>query len=450
MSSTDNETQPAKQRFETLAIHAGQQPDPTTHARAVPIFQTATYVLGDAARRDAIMSLAEPGHLYTRVSNPTNDVFEQRMAALEGGVGALATASGQAAHLIVAATLCEAGTNIVSTSCLYGGTYNLFKVTLPRLGIEVRFVDGDSAEEMGARIDAQTRAVFVESIGNPKYNVPDFAAIAAVAHRHGVPLVVDNTFGMGGYLVRPIEHGADIVTHSATKWINGHGTTIGGVVVDAGSFPWNNGRFPAFTEPAPGYDAMRFWDAFGPDGSGRPNLAFLLRARLEAMRDLGPCATPFASWLFLQGLETLPLRAERHNENALKLARWLAEHPAVAWVSYPGLEDHPHHALARQYLRGGFGGVLSFGLRGGCAAGDAFVSALRLASHLANVGDAKTLVIQPAATTHKQLSAAEQAAAGVGPDAVRVSVGLEHIDDITADFCAALAAAVGVAAGPVA
>ncbi|KAJ1729897.1 hypothetical protein LPJ61_003298 [Coemansia biformis] len=450
MPPSDSEQQPAghqlpaKLRFETLAIHAGQQPDAATHARAVPIYQTATYVLGDAKRRDAIMNFDEPGHLYTRVSNPTNGVFEERMAALEGGVGALATASGQAAQFIVAATLFEAGTNIVSSSCLYGGTYNLFKVTLPRLGIDVRFIDGDGADDIGALIDDGTRAVFIESIGNPKYNVPDIRAIADVAHQHGVPLVVDNTFGMGGYLVRPIEHGADIVTHSATKWINGHGTTIGGVVVDAGTFPWNNGRFPGFTEPAPGYHGMRFWDAFGPDGPRGANLAFLFRARLEPMRDLGPCATPFASWLFLQGLETLPLRAERHNANALALARWLARHPAVAWVAYPGLEDHPSHARARQYLRGGFGGVLSFGVRGGAAAGDAFVSALRLTSHLANVGDAKTLAIQPAATTHNQLSAAEQAAAGVAPDLVRVSVGLEHIDDITADFDAALAAAQGL------
>ncbi|KAJ2387831.1 hypothetical protein H4S02_003171 [Coemansia sp. RSA 2611] len=427
-----------KHRFETLALHSGQQPDPVTKARAVPIYQTATYVFDSIKHRDDIVGFKDPGFIYTRVGDPTAAVFEQRMAALEGGVGAIATSSGQAAQFLAIATMCEAGTNIISTTYLYGGTYNQFKVMLPRFGIEVKFTKADSAEEIESLIDDKTRAVYIESIGNPKYNVPDIRAIADVAHKHGVPLVVDNTFGMGGYLVRPIEHGADIVTHSATKWINGHGTTVGGVVIDAGTFPWNNGRFPSFTEPSDGYHGLKFWDTFGPDGPFGANVAFLFRARVEVMRDLGPCATPFASWLFVQGLETLPLRAERHNSNALALATWLAQHPAVAWVSYPGLEDHPYHENAKKYLGGGFGGVLSFGVRGGIAAGNVFISSLKLTSHLANVGDAKTLAIQPAATTHQQLTDEEQAASGVTPDLIRVSVGLEHIEDIKADFAAAL------------
>ncbi|KAJ2160260.1 hypothetical protein GGF46_002371 [Coemansia sp. RSA 552] len=429
---------PAKLRFETLALHAGQKPDPTTNARALPIYQTSSFVFDNAEHGANLFGLKELGNIYSRLGNPTNDAFEQRMAALEGGVGALATASGQAAQFVVAATLCEPGSNIVSTSYLYGGTYNQFKVAFPRLGIDVRFASGDSAEEIEGLIDDKTRAVYIETIGNPKYNVPDIRAIADAAHRQGVPLVVDNTFGMGGFLARPIEHGADIVTHSATKWINGHGTTIGGVVVDAGTFPWNNGRFPVFTEPSDGYHGLRFWDTFGPDGPFKANVAFIFRARVEVMRDLGPCATPFASWLFVQGLETLPLRAERHNSNALALAQWLADHPAVSWVSYPGLKDHPYHENAKKHLRGGFGGVLSFGVRGGIAAGNTLISSLKLVSHLANVGDAKTLAIQPAATTHQQLSDAEQLASGVTPDLIRVSVGLEHIDDIKADFDAAL------------
>ncbi|KAJ2557915.1 hypothetical protein GGH12_006053 [Coemansia sp. RSA 1822] len=435
--SSENQ-QPPKHRFETLALHAGQSPDSATNARAVPIYQTSSFVFNDAEHGANLFALKELGNIYSRLGNPTNDVFEQRMAALEGGVGALATSSGQAAQFVVAATLCEAGSNIVSTAYLYGGTYNQFKVAFPRLGIDVKFASGDSVEEIDSLIDDKTRAVYIESIGNPKYNVADIRAIADVAHKHGVPLVVDNTFGMGGYLIRPIEHGADIVTHSATKWINGHGTTIGGVVIDAGTFPWNNGRFPSFTEPSDGYHGLKFWDTFGPEGPFGANLAFLFRARVETMRDLGPCTTPFASWLFIQGLETLPLRAERHNSNAMALAQWLVQHPAVAWVSYPGLETHPYHANAKKYLSGGFGGVLSFGVKGGIAAGNTFISSLKLTSHLANVGDAKTLAIQPAATTHQQLSSEEQVASGVTPDLIRVSVGLEHIDDIKHDFDAAL------------
>ncbi|KAJ2840149.1 hypothetical protein J3B01_000109 [Coemansia erecta] len=438
MKPDENPQQPPKHRFETLALHAGQQPDPVTKARAVPIYQTATYVFDSIEQRDNIVDFKEQGYIYSRIGDPTSNVFEQRMAALEGGIGAIATSSGQAAQLLAMATLCETETNIISTTYLYGGTYNQFKVMFPRFGINVKFTSGDNIEEIEALIDEKTRAVYIESIGNPKYSVADIRAIADVAHKHGVPLVVDNTFGMGGYLIRPIEHGADIVTHSATKWINGHGTTIGGVVIDAGTFPWNNGRFPSFTEPSDGYHGLKFWDTFGPEGPFGANLAFLFRARVETMRDLGPCTTPFASWLFLQGLETLPLRAERHNSNTLALAQWLVQHPAVAWVSYPGLESHPYHANAKKYLSGGFGGVLSFGVKGGIAAGNTFISSLKLTSHLANVGDAKTLAIQPAATTHQQLSSEEQVASGVTPDLIRVSVGLEHIDDIKHDFDAAL------------
>ncbi|KAJ2615922.1 hypothetical protein H4S08_001035 [Coemansia sp. RSA 1365] len=433
--------QPSNFRFETLALHAGHQPDTATNARAVPIYQTSSFVFNDATHGANLFALKELGNIYSRIGNPTTDVFEQRIAALEGGVGALATSSGQAAQFVVAATLCEPGSNIVSTSFLYGGTYNQFKIAFPRLGIDVKFAHGDDPANIGSLIDDKTRAVYIESIGNPKYNVPDIRAIADVAHSHGVPLVVDNTFGMGGYLVRPIEHGADIVTHSATKWINGHGTALGGVVVDAGSFPWNNGRFPGFTEPSDGYHGLKFWETFGPDSSFGANLAFLFRARVEVMRDLGPCTTPFSSWLFVQGLETLPLRAERHNSNTLELARWLSQHPAVTWVAYPGLEDHPYHERAKKYLTRGFGGVLSFGVSGGVKAGSTFISSLKLASHLANVGDAKTLVIQPAVTTHQQLTSEEQLLSGVTPDLIRVSVGLEHIEDIKNDFNAALEAA---------
>ncbi|KAJ1891692.1 hypothetical protein LPJ81_005695 [Coemansia sp. IMI 209127] len=440
MSSPDNKHPAKTYRFETLALHAGQTPDAASNSRAVPIYQTSSFVFNNAEHGANLFALKELGNIYSRIGNPTNDVFEQRIAALEGGVGALATSSGQAAQFVVAATLCEAGSNIVSTSYLYGGTYNQFKVAFPRLGIDVKFASSDSTDEIESLIDEKTRAVYIESIGNPKYNVPDIRKIADVAHKHGVPLVVDNTFGMGGYLIRPIEHGADIVTHSATKWINGHGTTIGGVVVDAGTFPWNNGRFPSFTDPSEGYHGLKFWDTFGPDGPFGANVAFLFRARIEIMRDLGPCSTPFASWLFVQGLETLPLRGERHCTNALSVAQWLAQHPSVTWVSYPGLEEHPYHENAKKYLRNGFGGVLSFGVKGGISAGNKFVSSLKLASHLANVGDAKTLVIQPAATTHQQLSSEEQIASGVTPDLIRVSVGLENIDDIKEDFAAALAA----------
>lgn len=423
-------------RFETLQIHAGQEPAPGTNARAVPIYQTTSYTFQDSDHGARLFALQEFGNIYTRIMNPTSDVFEKRIAALEGGVAALAVASGQAAQFLAIQTIAQAGDNIVSTSNLYGGTYNQFKVTLPRLGIGVKFVDGDDPEAFRRAIDANTKALYVESIGNPRFNVPDFEAIAAVAHNNGIPLIVDNTFGAGGYLVRPIEHGADIVVASATKWIGGHGTSIGGVLIDSGKFDWGNGKFPLFTEPAPGYHGLDFWKVFGKDGPFG-NIAFIIRARVEGLRDLGASLSPFNSFLFLQGLETLSLRVQRHVDNALELATWLENHPAVSWVSYPGLSSHPSHALAKRYLRHGFGAVLTFGIEGGSEAGRRFIDSVQLASHLANVGDAKTLVIHPASTTHQQLTAEEQVASGVTPDLIRVSVGIEHIDDIKADFEAA-------------
>jgi O-acetylhomoserine (thiol)-lyase len=425
--------------FETLQLHAGQQPDPATKARAVPIYATTSFTFDDAEHGANLFALKAFGNIYTRIMNPTTDVFEQRMAALEGGVAALATSSGQAAQFIALTTLAQTGDNLVSASYLYGGTYNQFKVTFPRLGIDVRFADGDDPDSIEALIDDRTKAVYVETIGNPRFNIPDFERISAIAKRHGVPLVVDNTFGAAGYLFRPIEHGADIVVHSATKWIGGHGTTIGGVIVDAGTFPWDNGRFPIFTEPSPAYHGLNFWEAFGPDGVLGVNVAFIIRTRVEGLRDIGACQNPFGSFLLLQGLETLSLRVERSCENALALARWLKEQPQVDWVSYPGLEDHPYHDRAKAYLRNGFGAVLAFGIHGGVEAGQSFVESVKLASHLANVGDAKTLVIHPASTTHQQLAAEEQLATGVTPDLVRVSAGIEHIDDIKADFAQALA-----------
>ncbi len=423
--------------FETLQLHAGQEPDPATGARAVPIYQTTSYVFRDADHGARLFALEEFGNIYTRIMNPTTDVFEKRVAALEGGVAALATASGQAAQFLALQTLAEVGDNIVSTSYLYGGTYNQFKVTLPRLGIDVRIVEGDDVRDLEAAIDDRTKAVYVESIGNPGFNVPDLEAIAQAAHARGVPLVVDNTFGAAGYLCRPIEHGADIVVASATKWIGGHGNSIGGVIVDSGNFDWRSGRFPSFTEPAPGYHGLRFAEVFGPDGPFG-NIAFIIRARVEGLRDLGPALSPFNAHLLLLGLETLSLRVQRHVDNALELARWLQAHPAVAWVNYPGLPEHPYHERARRYLRHGFGSVLTFGVSGGAEAARRFIDAVELASHLANVGDAKTLVIHPASTTHQQLTAEEQRTAGVTEELVRVSVGIEHVDDIKADFDRAL------------
>lgn len=424
--------------FETLQLHAGQVPDSATNARAVPIYQTTSYVFDDAEHAADLFALKQAGNIYTRIMNPTTEVFEKRIAALEGGVAALATSSGQAAQFLAISTIVQAGENIVATSLLYGGTYNQFKVAFPRLGIDVRFVDGDNPDDFKKQIDSRTKAIYIESLGNPKLNVPDFEAIARMAHDHGLPLIVDNTFGAGGYLVKPIEHGADIVTASATKWIGGHGTSIGGVIIDSGRFNWGNGKFPVFTEPSPGYHGLKFWEIFGPE-SDFGNIAFIVRARVEGLRDIGPALSPFNSFLFLQGLETLSLRVERHCQNGMALASWLNRHPKVDWVWYPGLPSHPYHETAKKYFRPGmFGSMLSFGIKGGSEAGKKFINSVTLCSLLANVGDAKTLVIHPASTTHQQLSESEQKSSGVSPDQVRVSVGIEHIDDIIADFEQAL------------
>jgi len=422
-------------KFETLQLHAGQEPDPTTGSRAVPIYQTTSYQFSDTEHAATLFALKDFGNIYTRIMNPTTDVFEKRIAALEGGAAAVATSSGQAAQFLAVITLAQAGDNIVSTPNLYGGTYNQFKVTLPRLGINVKFVDEhDSPESFEAAIDENTKAIYLESIGNPRGNVPDFEGISAVAKKHGIALVVDNTFGAAGAIARPIEHGANVVVQSATKWIGGHGTSIGGVIVDAGNFNWGNGNYPLFTDPSPAYHGLNFWEVFGDQGPFG-NIAFAIRARVEGLRDVGPAISPFNSFLLLQGLETLSLRAERHTENAQKLAEWLSTNDAVSWVNYTGLPDHSHHENGKKYLQNGrFGAVLTFGVEGGFDAARTFIESVELASHLANVGDAKTLVIHPASTTHQQLSEEEQAASGVKEDLIRVSVGIEHIDDIIGDF----------------
>ncbi|MCJ1347437.1 Homocysteine synthase [Peltigera leucophlebia] len=420
---------PSHLRFETLQLHAGQEPDPATNSRAVPIYATTSFVFNDSAHGARLFGLKEFGNIYSRIMNPTVDVFEKRISALEGGVAAVAASSGQSAQFMAFAALAHAGDNIVSTSNLYGGTYNQLKVFLPRLGITTKFVKGDDPKEFEKLIDDKTKAVYIESIGNPKYNIPDFEKIVEIAHAQGVPVVVDNTFGAGGYFVRPIEHGADIVVHSATKWIGGHGTTIGGVVVDSGKFDWgkNAKRFPQFNDPSEGYHGLKFWDTFGP-------IAFIIRVRVEILRDLGSALNPFAAQQLILGLETLSLRCERHASNALKLAQWLEKHENVAWVSYPGLESHPSHELAKKYLHRGYGGVLSFGVKGGSAAGSQVVDGFKLISNLANVGDSKTLAIHPWLTTHEQLSDEEKLNSGVTEDLIRISVGTEHIDDIIADF----------------
>lgn len=422
-------------KFETLQLHAGQEPDPATGSRAVPIYQTTSYQFQDTEHAATLFALKDFGNIYTRIMNPTTDVFEKRIAALEGGAAAVATASGQAAQFLAITTLAQNGDNIVSTPNLYGGTYNQFKVTLPRLGINVKFVDeNDSPEAFEAAIDENTKAIYVESIGNPRGNVPDFEGISSVAQKHGIALVVDNTFGAAGAIARPIDHGANVVVQSATKWIGGHGTSIGGVIVDAGNFNWGNGNYPLFTTPSPSYHGLNFWEVFGDQGPFG-NIAFAIRARVEGLRDVGPAQSPFNSFLLLQGLETLSLRAERHAENALKLAQWLKEHEAVSWVNYTGLPDHPHHENGKKYLREGrFGAVLTFGVNGGYDAARNFINSVELASHLANVGDAKTLVIHPSSTTHQQLTEEEQKSSGVKEDLIRVSVGIEHIDDIIGDF----------------
>ncbi|KAH2566598.1 hypothetical protein KXV42_000916 [Aspergillus fumigatus] len=415
--------------FETLQLHAGHEPDSATNSRAVPIYATSSYTFNDSAHGARLFGLKEFGNIYSRIMNPTVDVFEKRIAALEGGVAAVAASSGQAAQFMAIAALAHAGDNIVATSNLYGGTYNQLKVFLPRLGITTKFVQGDRPEDIAAAIDDRTKAVYVETIGNPRYNVPDFEAIAKVAHEKGVPFVVDNTFGAGGYFFRPIDHGADIVVHSATKWIGGHGTTIGGVVVDSGKFDWGKhaDRFPQFTEPSEGYHGLNFWETFG-------SITFAIRVRVEILRDLGSTLNPFAAQQLLLGLETLSLRAERHASNAIALATWLQKNEHVSWVSYPGLESHPSHEIAKRYLKRGFGGVLSFGVKGGAAAGAQVVDNFKLISNLANVGDSKTLAIHPWSTTHEQLTEQERLDSGVTEDAIRISVGTEHIDDIIADF----------------
>ncbi len=425
-------------RFETLQLHAGQEADPTTGSRAVPIYQTTSYNFKSAEHGANLFALKEFGNIYTRLMNPTNDVLEKRLAALEGGVAALAVSSGQAAQFIALNNILQAGDNFVSTSFLYGGTYNQFKVAFKRLGIEARFAQGDKVEAFEKLIDDKTKAIYLETIGNPGFNIPDFDAIAALAQKYDLPLVVDNTFGAGGYLFRPIEHGAAVVVASTTKWIGGHGTSIGGIIVDAGKYDFGNGKFPQFTEPSEGYHGLVFNDVFGKSGPFG-NIAFIIRARVEGLRDFGPAPSPFNSFLHLQGLETLSLRVQRHVDNALALAQWLEAHPKVGKVNYAGLESSPYHALAKKYLRNGFGGVLSFEVKEGRQAAENFVNALQLTSHVANVGDAKTLIIHPASTTHQQLSDAEQVSAGVHPASLRVSVGIEHIEDIKDDFIQAFA-----------
>ena len=435
----------SKLHFETLQLHAGQEEvEGTTRSRAVPIYQTSSYTFKDSEHGANLFALKEFGNIYSRIMNPTNDVFEKRIAALEGGVAALAVGSGQAAQFIALNNILEAGDNFVSSSNLYGGTYNQFKVAFKRLGIEVRFTESEDVESYEKLIDEHTKAIYCETIGNPSFVVPDFERIAALARKHDLPLIVDNTFGAAGYLFRPLEHGASVVVASATKWIGGHGTSIGGVIVDGGNYNWGNGKFRQFTEPSDGYHGLVFWDVFGTNGPFG-NIAFIIRARVEGLRDFGPALSPFNSFLLLQGLETLSLRVERTVENAQALAEWLEQHPAVEWVTYPGLKSHPAHAQAKKYLRNGFGGVLSFSLKGSKDNATRFVDNLKLVSHLANVGDSKTLIIQPSATTHQQLSEAEQRAAGVVPTLLRVSVGIEHIDDIKADFEQAFAK-VGAAA----
>lgn len=426
-------------RFETLQLHAGQEEvEGTTRSRAVPIYQTTSYTFKDSEHGANLFALKEFGNIYTRIMNPTTDVFEKRIAALEGGVAALAVSSGQAAQFIALNNILQAGDNFVTSSNLYGGTYNQFKVSFKRLGVEARFTDGETAEAYERLIDENTRAIYLETIGNPSFNIPDFEAIAKIAQKYDLPLIVDNTFGAAGYLFRPIEHGANIVVQSATKWIGGHGTSIGGVIVDGGNYNWGNGKFPQFTEPAEGYHGLVFWDVFGTDGPFG-NIAFIIRARVEGLRDWGPAISPFNSFLLLQGLETLSLRVQRAVDNALLLAKWLESHPQVEYVNYPGLESSPYHALAGKYLRNGYGAVLSFTVKGSKEQATALVDNLHLVSHLANVGDSKTLIIQPSATTHQQLSDEEQHKAGVTPTLLRVSVGIEHIEDIKADFAQAFA-----------
>ncbi len=431
--SEQNDNQPERELgFNTRCLHAGQQPDPATNARAVPIYQTTSYVFNDSEHAANLFGLKEFGNIYTRIMNPTTDVFEQRVASLEGGIAGLATASGQAAQFLAISSLCQNGDDFISSSTLYGGTYTQFDTTFRRLGFNAIFVDPDDPENFRKAITPKTKLIYIETISNPRFNITDIEAVAKIAHEAGVPLMVDNTFATP-YLCRPIEHGADIVVHSTTKFIGGHGTAIGGMIVDSGKFDWTNGKFPMLTEPSPGYHGLNFVEALGP-------LAYIIKVRVEGLRDLGPCQTPFNSFLFLQGLETLPMRMDRHCSNSLAVAKRLEGHPLVTWVKHAGLESSPYHQIANKYLPKGTGAVFTFGIKGGKEAGAKFIDSLKLVSHLANVGDAKTLVIHPASTTHEQLSAEQQQDAGVSPDMVRLSIGLEDVDDILWDLEQALEA----------
>jgi len=421
--------------FETIALHAGQVADPVTGSRAVPIYQTASYVFKNSDHAANLFGLKEFGNIYTRLMNPTTDVLEKRIAELEGGVGALAVASGQAAETLALLNITQVGDEIVSANNLYGGTYQLLHNTFPKLGRKAIFVDSSKPEAFKKAITPRTRAIYAETIGNPKVDVPDFEAIARIAHEAGIPLVVDNTVGVG--LVQPLKHGADIVVASATKFIGGHGTTLGGVIVDGGKFNWSNGKFPEFTEPDPSYHGLKYWDVFGAPGPFG-NIAFIIKARVQLLRDLGPTLSPFSAFLLLQGLETLPLRIKKHSENAAAVAAFLKLHPLVSWVNYPGLPEHPSHQVAKKYLKNGFGALLGFGIKGGLEPGKKFINSVKLLSHLANIGDAKSLVIHPASTTHQQLTPEEQQATGVTADFIRLSIGLESIEDIKADIDQAL------------
>ncbi len=433
MSNTENF------HFDTLQLHAGQTPDAATNSRAVPIYQTSSFTFNDADHGANLFALKEFGNIYTRIMNPTTDVFEKRIAALEGGVAALAVGSGQAAQFIALNNILRAGDNFVTAPYLYGGTYNQFKVAFKRLNIDVRFAENDHAESFEKLIDENTKAIYFESIGNPGFIVPDFEALIALGKKHDIPVVVDNTFGAAGYLAKPLALGANIVTASATKWIGGHGTSIGGVIVDGGNFNWGNGKFPDFSEPSEGYHGLNFWETFGDNNSlGLPNVAFAIRARVEGLRDFGPALSPFNSFLLLQGLETLSLRVQRTVDNALEIAKWLEDQPEVQYVNYPGLPTDANHKNAKKYLTNGFGGVLSFTLKGDYELAKTVVNNLSIISHLANVGDAKTLIIHPASTTHQQLSETEQLSAGVTPTLLRISLGIEHISDIKADLRASL------------
>ncbi len=425
-----------KRKLDTLAVHAGQEtPDPATGSRAVPIYQTTSYVFKNTDHAANLFALKELGNIYTRIINPTNDVFERRVAALEGGTGGLAVASGQAAVSLALLTITQVGDEIVAANNLYGGTYSLLHYTFAKLGRKVHFVDSQKPEEFKKAINSKTRAIYAETIGNPKLDVPDFEALAKIAHEAGIPLVVDNTVGVG--IVRPIDYGADIIASSATKYIGGHGTSIGGIIVDSGKFKWNNGKFPEFTEPDPSYHGIKYWDAFG-NFPGLGNVAFIFKARVQLLRDLGPALSPFNSWLFLQGLETLPLRQRKHSENALKVAQFLKQHPLVSWVVYPGLNDNPNHKIAEKYLKGNYGGLVGFGIKGGKESGRKLIESVKLLSHLVNIGDAKSLIVHPASTTHQQLTAEEQAATGVTEDYIRLSIGIEDPEDIIADLDQAL------------